>query len=195
MALTASFMLPLGTEVPDFKLPNVLNNDLQQLDDLMGENGTIIVFMCNHCPYVIHLLEHLVAFAKKNKVLGINTIAISSNDIENYPADRPYLMKQLAQENVFSFPYLYDEDQTVALAYKAACTPDFYLINPKKELVYRGRYDQSRPGNNIPVTGKDLKTAIDMLLQKLPIEMEQFPSLGCGIKWKAENNESSGCFN
>lgn len=187
-------MLPLGTEVPGFRLPNVLSNNLQHLDDLMGENGTIIIFMCNHCPYVIHLLKHLVAFTKENKALGVNTIAISSNDVENYPADHPDLMKQLAQENVFSFPYLYDEDQSVALAYKAACTPDFYLINPKKELVYRGRYDQSRPGNDIPITGNDLQKAIDMLLKKAPIETEQFPSLGCGIKWKTDN-ESSGCFN
>lgn len=194
MALTESLMLPLGTNVPGFSLPNVLDNTTQQLDNLTGEKGTIIVFMCNHCPYVVHILKHFVSFAQQFKPLGIHTIAISSNDIDNYPADHPDLMKQLAIEKEFSFPYLFDEDQSIAQAYKAACTPDFYLINADKELVYRGRYDQSRPGNDLPVTGKDLQTAVDLLINNQSIPSKQYPSLGCGIKWKAKNSPS-GFFN
>ena len=191
MALTESNMLPLGTFAPDFKLVDVVSNAEKSLNELKGEQGTLIVFMCNHCPYVVHLIDALVALAERNLAIGINTIAISSNDIENYPEDRPEKMKALAIEKDFSFPYLYDEEQTIAKAYDAACTPDFYLLDNENKLVYRGRFDESRPGNSIAVTGEDLQYAIDLLVKNNPIAENQIPSMGCNIKWKA-GNEPAG---
>ena len=191
MTLVESNMLPLGTIAPDFSLPNVVDNSMGSLCSLKGEKGTLIVFTCNHCPYVVHLLDAFVALAKKNKDLGIATIAISSNDVEKYPADHPDLMRKLAQEKQFMFPYLYDEAQTVAKAYDAACTPDFYLLNSHNVLVYRGRFDASRPGNDTPITGVDLQNAIDAMLKKDPIPEKQYPSMGCNIKWKP-GNEPAG---
>ena len=191
MALVESNMLPLGTIAPDFSLPNVVDNSLGALSNLKGEKGTLVVFTCNHCPYVVHLLDAFVALAKKNKGKGVSTIAISSNDVENYPADRPDLMRKLAQEKNFTFPYLYDEAQTVAKAYDAACTPDFYLLNAQHALVYHGRFDASRPGNDTPITGEDLQNAIDAMLKKDPIPENQYPSMGCNIKWKT-GNEPAG---
>lgn len=191
MALVESNMLPLGTIAPDFSLPNVVDNSLGSLSNLKGEKGTLVVFTCNHCPYVVHLLDAFVALAKKNKGKGVATIAISSNDVENYPADHPDLMRKLAQEKNFTFPYLYDEAQTVAKAYDAACTPDFYLLNAQHALVYRGRFDASRPGNDTPITGEDLQNAIDAMLKKDPILENQYPSMGCNIKWKT-GNEPAG---
>ena len=191
MALVESNMLPLGTIAPDFSLPNVVDKSLGSLSRLKGEKGTLVVFTCNHCPYVIHLLDAFVAFAKNNKERGIETIAISSNDIENYPLDHPDLMRDLAQEKQFTFAYLYDEAQTVAKAYNAACTPDFYLLNTQNELVYRGRFDASRPGNDTPITGEDLQNAINAMLKKDPIPENQYPSMGCNIKWKT-GNEPAG---
>lgn len=191
MALVESNMLPLGTTAPDFSLPNVVDNSLGSLSNLKGEKGTLVVFTCNHCPYVVHLLDAFVALAKKNKDKGIATIAISSNDVENYPADHPDLMRKLAQEKQFTFPYLYDEAQTVAKAYDAACTPDFYLLDAQHALVYRGRFDASRPGNDTPITGEDLQNAIDAILKKDPIPENQYPSMGCNIKWKT-GNEPAG---
>ena len=170
MALVESNMLPLGTTAPDFSLPNVVDNSLGSLYNLKGEKGTLIVFTCNHCPYVVHLLDAFVALAKKNKNKGIATIAISSNDVEKYPADHPDLMCKLALEKQFVFPYLYDEQQTVAKAYDAACTPDFYLLDAHNVLVYRGRFDASRPGNDTPITGEDLQNAIDAMLKKTPYQ-------------------------
>lgn len=191
MALTESNMLPLGTFAPDFKLVDVVSNTEKSLNELKGEQGTLIVFMCNHCPYVVHLIDALVALAERNLAQGINTIAISSNDIENYPEDRPEKMKALAIEKAFSFPYLYDEEQTIAKAYDAACTPDFYLLDNENKLVYRGRFDRSRPGNSTAVTGEDLQHAIDLLVKNNPIPENQIPSMGCNIKWKA-GNEPAG---
>ena len=191
MALVESNMLPLGTIAPDFSLPNVVDNSLESLSNLKGEKGTLVVFTCNHCPYVVHLLDAFVALAKKNKGKGVATIAISSNDVENYPADHPDLMRKLAQEKNFTFPYLYDEAQTVAKAYDAACTPDFYLLNAQHALVYHGRFDASRPGNDTPITGEDLQNAIDAMLKKDPIPENQYPSMGCNIKWKT-GNEPAG---
>ena len=191
MALTESNMLPLGTFAPDFKLVDVVSNAEKSLNELKGEQGTLIVFMCNHCPYVVHLIDALVALAERNLAQGIKTIAISSNDIENYPEDRPEKMKALAIEKDFSFPYLYDEEQTIAKAYDAACTPDFYLLDNENKLVYRGRFDESRPGNSIAVTGEDLQYAIDLLVKNNPIAENQIPSMGCNIKWKA-GNEPAG---
>ena len=191
MALVESNMLPLGTIAPDFSLPNVVDKSMGSLCSLKGEKGTLIVFTCNHCPYVVHLLDAFVALAKKNKGKGVATIAISSNDVENYPADHPDLMRKLAQEKNFTFPYLYDEAQTVAKAYDAACTPDFYLLNAQHALVYHGRFDASRPGNDTPITGEDLQNAIDAMLKKDPIPENQYPSMGCNIKWKT-GNEPAG---
>ena len=191
MALVESNMLPLGTIAPDFSLPNVVDNSLGALSNLKGEKGTLVVFTCNHCPYVVHLLDAFVALAKKNKGKGVATIAISSNDVENYPADRPDLMRKLAQEKNFTFPYLYDEAQTVAKAYDAACTPDFYLLNAQHALVYHRRFDASRPGNDTPIIGEDLQNAIDAMLKKDSIPENQYPSMGCNIKWKT-GNEPAG---
>lgn len=191
MALTESNMLPLGAISPAFSLPNVVTEKTESLDQLVGDKGTVIVFMCNHCPFVVHLVDHLTAFAKKNKKKGINTIAISSNDVINYPADHPKLMRALAIEKGFSFPYLYDENQLVARAYAAACTPDFYLLDSKKTMVYRGRYDASRPGNDTPISGEDLQEAINLMLKKHPISDKQYPSIGCNIKWKAGNEPAN----
>ena len=193
MALTESNMLPLGTLAPDFKLVDVVSNTEKSLNELKGEQGTLIVFMCNHCPYVVHLIDALVALAERNLAQGIHTIAISSNDIENYPEDRPEKMKALAIEKDFPFPYLYDEEQTIAKAYDAACTPDFYLLDNENTLVYRGRFDGSRPGNSIAVTGEDLQHAIDLLVKNNPIPENQIPSMGCNIKWKT-GNEPAGFF-
>ena len=193
MALTESKMLPLGTKAPKFSLPNVVNKKTESLDQLRGIEGTIIVFMCNHCPYVVYLIDHFVSFVKENQKRGIQTIAISSNDVINYPTDDPKLMRKLALEKEFSFSYLFDEDQSVAKAYDAACTPDFYLLDAKDSLVYRGRYDASRPGNNASTSGEDLQQAIDSMLKKHPISNQQYPSIGCNIKWKA-GNEPAGFF-
>ena len=184
MALVESNMLPLGTIAPDFFLPNVVDNSIYSLQLLKGENGTIVVFSCNHCPYVIHLLDAFVAFAKENKGKGIETIVISSNDVKNYPADHPDLMRELALEKNFSFPYLYDESQAVAKAYDAACTPDFYLFDGDLKSVYHGQIDDSRPENGKSVTGKDMRKAMDNLLQHKSVLENQKPSIGCGIKWK-----------
>ena len=184
MALTPSNMMPLGTEAPHFKLVDTKDDNEKSLDELKGEVGTLVMFICNHCPFVIHVNEELVRLANDYKSKGINLIAISSNDVVNYPQDGPDKMKQHAIENRYSFPYLYDETQDVAKAYDAACTPDFFLFNKDLALVYAGQLDDSRPGNGKPVTGKDLRAAIDALIHKSPIDPNQKPSMGCNIKWK-----------
>jgi peroxiredoxin len=184
-------MLPLGTEAPDFHLPNTLDGLEVSLSDSKGPQGTLIIFMCNHCPYVLHLLDKMIEITSKIKGLGINTVAISSNDVENYPDDSPKLMKQLAEDKNFGFPYLYDESQRVALAYEAACTPDFFLFDSKLKLVYRGRFDDARPKNDVPVTGKDLLQAAENLANGVSQIEDQIPSLGCNIKWK-KGNEPAG---
>ena len=183
MSLTESFMLPLGTVAPEFNLPNTVDNKYYNLNDLRGSEGTLIVFMCNHCPYVIHLIDPLIETAKKYLENEINTIAISSNSIKTHPQDGPEEMKKFAINKNFSFPYLYDESQEIAKKYKAECTPDFYLFDKNLMLVYRGRYDDSRPGNNIAISGKDLHDAIDSLLKNKEISNNQYPSMGCNIKW------------
>ena len=183
MALTESFMLPLGTESPQFSLLNVVNGKMEQLKNIKGKNGTLIIFICNHCPYVIHLLDDIIKTAKDFSERGISTVAISSNSIKTHPQDGPKEMKNLAFLKKFSFPYLYDQSQNVAISYKAACTPDFYLFNDKLKLYYRGRYDESRPGNKIPITGFDLSNASELMLQKTTPPNPQYPSIGCSIKW------------
>jgi len=177
-------MLPIGTKAPDFNLVNTIDNGMVNLQDAKGEKGTVIMFICNHCPFVVHVNPMLVEIANTYANKGIGFIAISSNDVINYPQDGPDLMKAHAKENNYPFPYLYDETQEVAKAYDAACTPDLYVFDSDLKLVYRGQLDDSRPGNGIPVTGKDLKHALDCLLQGKENTALQKPSIGCNIKWK-----------
>ena len=183
MARTPSNMVNLGTPAPSFKLLNTINNETVISDNYFNKKGTIIMFICNHCPFVIHVLDEIVSITKKYDK-EISFIAISSNDIVNYPEDSPELMKKLAEEKKFNFPYLFDETQEVAKKYDAACTPDFFIYNSDKQLVYRGQLDDSRPGNDVPVTGHDLRKAIDSLIKGEEIDKNQKPSIGCNIKWK-----------
>ena len=184
MALTPSNMLPLGTLAPDFSLVDTKDDDIKSLNSLKGDSGTLVMFICNHCPFVIHVNEQLVKLANDYQSKGISTIAISSNDVVNYPQDGPDKMKTHAAANHYPFPYLYDETQAVAKAYDAACTPDFFLFDKELKLVYAGQLDNSRPGNGIPVTGKDLRAAMDAVVNEEPVDSNQKPSMGCNIKWK-----------
>ena len=184
MARTPSNMLDLGTKAPNFTLPNTLDDNSLSFSDVCGNNGTVIMFICNHCPYVKHVFDGITSLANDYQGKGIGFVAISSNDVENYPDDSPELMKVTAKEQGFTFPYLYDETQEVAKAYDAACTPDFYLFDSNALLAYRGQMDDSRPNNDIPVSGKDLRIALEALLSGAPINDVQKPSLGCNIKWK-----------
>ena len=184
MALTPSNMLPLGTSAPDFNLIDTKDDQIKSLNNLKGAQGTLVMFICNHCPFVIHVNQQLVQLANDYSPKGINCIAISSNDVVNYPQDGPDKMKVHAKENLYPFPYLYDETQDVAKAYDAACTPDFFLFDQDLKLVYAGQLDGSRPGNDIPVTGEDLRAAMDALLRQDTINPNQKPSMGCNIKWK-----------
>ncbi len=186
MALTPTTEIPLGFEAPDFQLPNAVDGSTVQGRALMEGRPSVVVFMCNHCPFVVHILDKLTAMARDYGQRGIQFIAISSNDVANYPMDGPEEMKALAKECGFDFPYLYDETQDVARAYDAACTPDFSVFDADRRCVYRGRFDASRPGNDIPVTGEDLAQVLDHLLAGDPVPTEgQAPSMGCNIKWKA----------
>lgn len=183
MARTLSKMLPLGTKAPEFSLLDTVTDKTLDLQSMKGEKGTLIMFICNHCPFVIHVNPEISRLGEEYQSKGIGFIAISSNDIKNYPQDAPHLMKQVAKEQFYSFPYLYDETQEVAVAYQAACTPDFYLFDEHLELVYRGQLDDSRPGNGRPLTGSDLRSAMDALLNNEEIDPNQKPSIGCNIKW------------
>ena len=186
MARTPSNMLPLGTVAPEFSLTDTVTEKTLNLHSIKGEKGAVIMFICNHCPFVKHVNPEIVKLAREYQSKGIGFIAISSNDVDNYPQDAPHLMKKTAKEEGYTFPYLYDETQEVAKAYDAACTPDFYLFNEDLELVYRGQLDDSRPENGIPLTGLDLRNAIDALLNGRVINPIQKPSIGCNIKWKAQ---------
>ena len=186
MADTPSKMVPLGMIAPDFVLPDTISGENKSLTDLKSEKATVIMFICNHCPFVKHVQKQLVKLAREYQAKGISFVAISSNDVEKYPDDSPQRMKEVAQELGYPFPYLYDESQEVARAYDAACTPDFYVFDKNLKLVYRGQMDGSRPGNNIPVTGKDLREALDNILQGKPVSEDQRPSIGCNIKWKSQ---------
>ncbi len=183
MAVTPSTMLDLGTRAPAFALPDT-NNIVATLEDVRGQQGLLVMFICNHCPYVIHLRAALVSFAQDYQTKGLGIVAISSNDAEKYPADGPEQMRVEAQAAGFCFPYLYDATQQTAKAYRAACTPDFFLFDKQLKLVYRGQFDDSRPRNDVPVTGKDLRAATDALLSGQTIDTDQKPSMGCNIKWK-----------
>jgi thiol-disulfide isomerase/thioredoxin len=177
-------MIPLGTPAPEFDLPDPVNGGRGRLQDLKSDKATVIMFICNHCPYVKHIRPALVSMAKTYIDKGAAFIAINANDAENYPDDSPQNMKAVAKEYGYPFPYLYDESQEVARAYGAACTPDLYLFDKDSKLVYRGQFDGSRPGNQIPATGEDLALALDRLLQGKPVNQDQQPSMGCNIKWK-----------
>ena len=184
MSLTPTTSIPLGFKAPEFSLSDVVSGKVLSFDDIKGSKGTLVMFICNHCPYVIHVREELIRLAKDYLPKGIGFVAISSNDVENYPDDRPDLMKELALEENFPFPYLYDESQSVAKAYDAACTPDFDLFDASEICVYRGRLDESRPGSGVPVTGKDMRAAMNSILNGQPMPVPQYPSMGCNIKWK-----------
>jgi len=177
-------MVQLGTSAAPFTLPDVTSGKEVSLESLKGKVATVIMFICNHCPYVKHINSGMVQVANDYQAKGISFIAISSNDVKNYPDDGPEQMKLNAKQLGFSFPYLYDELQDVARAYEAACTPDFFVYDNNLKLVYRGQLDDSRPANSTPVTGKDLRNALDALLEGKPISDKQIPSIGCNIKWK-----------
>lgn len=184
MARTPSNMLPLGTKAPEFTLIDTVSDSIMNLNAIKGSHGTVIMFICNHCPFVIHINVEITQLAKDYTSKGVNFIAISSNDVVNYPADSPELMKQNAIDEGYTFPYLYDETQEVAKAYDAACTPDFYIFDNDLKLAYRGQLDGSRPENGIPVTGKDIRDALDAICEGKNVSENQKPSIGCGIKWK-----------
>lgn len=181
---TLSTMLELGTKAPQFSLKDTISGNQVSLDQNNSAPATLIMFICNHCPYVKHINKELSQLGKDYLPLGVNVIAINSNDYQKYPDDSPEKMKLLAEQEGFSFPYLIDETQEIAKAYHAACTPDFFLFNEKNELVYRGQLDDSRPGNSIHVTGTSLRAALDSVLKKEPVTVEQKPSMGCNIKWR-----------
>lgn len=184
MALTESTMLELGSEAPDFSLLDVVSGKVVHRDYFREKKGLLVLFLCPHCPYVRHIEKNLGELGRDFQGAPLGIVAICSNDVAASPEDDPEQMKRQAEENGFVFPYLVDERQTVAKAYKAACTPDIFLFNGDFKLVYRGQYDSSRPENKIPVTGEDLRMAINMLLAGQPLPSEQFPSIGCSIKWK-----------
>ncbi|MBL9135110.1 MAG: thioredoxin family protein [Verrucomicrobiales bacterium] len=187
MALTQSTMLKLGTRAPAFTLPDAITGRTVALGDFDGRPGLVVLFLCNHCPYVKHLSAGLSAFGREYAAKGLGIVAINSNDVANYPADCPDAMKVTAEAAGYTFPYLFDAGQSVAKAYRAACTPDIFLFDSQRELVYRGQFDDSRPGNGKPVTGADLRAACDAVLSGRIPAAEQKPSIGCNIKWKPGN--------
>ncbi|MFM7059071.1 MAG: thioredoxin family protein [Planctomycetota bacterium] len=183
MVKTASTMLPLGTTAPDFSLPNVDGTVVSRAQ--FAGRPLCVIFMCNHCPFVVHIRSALAHFALQYQARGLAVVGISSNDVGSHPQDGPQQMRQEAQAAGYTFPYLYDQSQSVAVAYKAACTPDIFLFDADHALVYRGQFDSSRPGNGLPVTGADLRAACDAVLAGQPVALEQRPSIGCNIKWRA----------
>lgn len=187
MALEETTPLELGFEAPNFTLLDVVSEEKVGLADVRGKQATLVMFICNHCPFVIHVRKELVQLALDYRERGVGFVAISSNDITNYPEDSPEKMAEMAREHDFPFPYLYDEMQEVARAYSAACTPDFSLFDENMKCVYRGRLDESRPGNEKPLNGLDVRRALDAVLNKESITWKQEPSMGCNIKWKPEN--------
>ncbi len=186
MTMMVSTMLALGTVAPDFELPDTKGR-MVSVKDFADAKAILIVFMCNHCPFVKHVLDEMVEMIKEYQQKGVAVVGINSNDVENYPDDSPEAMAKLVQQKGFTFPYLYDASQQAAKAYKAACTPDFFLFDEQRKLVYRGQMDDSRPGNVKPVTGADLRAAMDAVLEKRDIPANQKPSMGCNIKWKSGN--------
>ena len=186
MSLTPSTMLPLGSKAPDFKLPDS-KGKIISIADFSDSPAPLVVFMCNHCPYVKHVRQELVSLVKEYQEKGVAVVGINSNDAESYPDDSPDKMRAAEEEHGYTFAYLIDETQQVAKEFRAACTPDIFLFDKDKKLVYRGQMDGSRPGNNVPVTGRDLRNAMDAVLEGRPVDENQKPSMGCNIKWKPRN--------
>jgi peroxiredoxin len=184
MARTPSNIIPLGTIAPDFHLKDTNSNNEYSFEGVKGSKGTLVIFMCNHCPFVLHVLKEIIMIANDYRVQGLGIAAISSNDIDKYPEDAPELMTEFAFQNKIDFPYLFDETQEVAKAYSAACTPDFFLYDNQDRLFYHGQLDDSRPNNGIPLSGSDLRSAIDALIYNRSLNEQQKPSIGCSIKWK-----------
>jgi thiol-disulfide isomerase/thioredoxin len=184
MARTESNMTPLGFTAPEFFMKDTNSNDFFTFSGCKGEKGTLVMFICNHCPFVLHVMEEIIKIANDYRVQGVGVVAISSNDVLTYPQDSPENMREFAFENRFEFPYLYDETQEVAKAFDAACTPDFFLFDTQDKLIYRGQLDDSRPGNGIPLSGSDLRNAIDSIIYNRHLNEVQKPSIGCNIKWK-----------
>ncbi|MFP4123479.1 thioredoxin family protein [Coleofasciculus sp.] len=187
MARTASTMLPLGTKAPEFQLPDVVSGETISLDRFAGKQGLVVIFLCRHCPFVKHVQGELAKLGRDYQDADLGIVAISANDAATHPDDAPEKLKEMAQELGLTFPLCYDETQETAKAYTAACTPDFFVFDRDRKLVYRGQFDDSRPGNDKPVTGKDLRSAIDAVLAQSPVGEEQKPSIGCNIKWKPGN--------
>lgn len=183
MAVTST-MMPLGTKAPDFELTDTVTGRTVSMTDFADKPSLLVMFICNHCPYVKHVRDELARLGKDYEKSDLGIVAISSNDIEEYPVDSPEMMKAEAERYGYVFPYLYDEDQSVAAAYTAMCTPDFFLFDSDRSLVYRGRLDGSRPNTGVPVTGEDLRGAIEATLSGEPVSEQQYPSMGCSIKWK-----------
>ena len=186
MVMTASTMLPLGMSAPDFNLPDI-KGDMVSLADFKESSALLVIFMCNHCQFVKHIISDLVELIKEYQTKGVAIVGINSNDVVNFPEDSPKKMAKIAKKANFTFPYLFDESQAVSKAYRATCTPDFFLFDKERKLVYRGQMDNSRPGNDIPVTGLDLIKAMDAVLAGREVNAEQKPSMGCNIKWKQRN--------
>lgn len=189
MALTESNYQLVNEKIPDFSLPDTVSGDKAlskrlNMRDLLSDKATVVMFICNHCPFVKHILPVLMSVSKKYQAKGVNFVAISANDIEKFPADAPDKMRELAIEHDFGFPYLFDENQTVAKAFGAQCTPEFFIVNSESICVYHGQFDGSTPGNNIPLTGESLTNALDAVLAGKPVDPNQKPSVGCNIKWK-----------
>lgn len=189
MVKTASTMLPLGTAAPDFRLPDATGKTYT-LADFRSAPALLVIFMCNHCPFVKHVASGLADLAREYQARGVAVVGINSNDYQQYPDDAPEKMLEEVRARGYTFPYLVDESQEVAKAYQAACTPDFFVFDKDRKLVYRGQMDASRPGNNVPVTGNDLRAALDAVLEGRPVPADQKPSLGCNIKWKPGNEPS-----
>lgn len=184
MSLTPSTMMPLGTPAPDFSLPDTVSGKTLSYSDVAGDRATVVMFICNHCPYVIHVNDELVRVANDYRERGVGFVAISANDVGSHPQDAPERMTQVAEELGYPFPYLYDESQETAKAYDAACTPDFFVFDNEQKCTYRGRLDGSTPGNDVPLTGEDLRGALDTILAGDQPGPDQKPSQGCNIKWK-----------
>jgi thiol-disulfide isomerase/thioredoxin len=185
MAATLSTMIELGRKAPEFHLPNVANGKMLSLSDFSSEKALLVMFICRHCPYVIHVKPELIQLAKDYQGKSVGIVGISSNDAQRYPDDAPDKLAELSRE--LGVPVLYDESQSVAKAYRAACTPDFFLSDQDRKIVYRGQLDDSRPGNNRPLAGRDLRAAIDAVLSDQPVNPQQWASIGCSIKWKPGN--------
>jgi peroxiredoxin len=192
MALTPSTMLPLGTPAPDFQLPDVVTGEMVSLSTFSKSRALLVMFICQHCPFVQHIKTELIKLGRDYKSKGLGVIAISSNDIENYPKDSPENLKSMALELKLQYPLCFDESQAIAKAYEASCTPDFFLFDKSRLLAYRGQLDNSRPSNSIPITGADLRAAISAVLAGKPVNELQRPSIGCNIKWKPGNEPAYG---